>query len=48
MSATADAGAQAPWQHLPTTADYDLLLQSRQPQALLQRLRELAPPPGRG
>jgi hypothetical protein len=30
--------------HLPTTAGYDLLLQPRQPQALLQRLRELAPP----
>jgi hypothetical protein len=29
--------------HLPTTQGYDLLLQPRQPQALLQRLRELAP-----
>lgn len=30
--------------HLPTTQGYDLLLQARQPQALLQRLGELAPP----
>lgn len=30
--------------HLPTTQGYDLLLQARQPQALLERLRELAPP----
>ncbi|MDN5781466.1 MAG: PH domain-containing protein [Luteimonas sp.] len=29
--------------HLPTTKGYDLLLQPRQPQALLQRLQELAP-----
>ena len=29
--------------HLPTTQGYDLLLQARQPQALLERLRELAP-----
>lgn len=29
--------------HLPTTQGYDLLLQPRQPQALLERLRELAP-----
>ncbi len=34
--------------HLPTTAGYDLLLQPRQPQALLQRLRELAPPRAQG
>jgi hypothetical protein len=34
--------------HLPTSAGYDLLLQARQPQALLQRLRELAPPHARG
>ncbi|MFC3715953.1 hypothetical protein ACFONC_07310 [Luteimonas soli] len=30
--------------YLPTTQGYDLLLQARQPQALLERLRELAPP----
>jgi len=30
--------------HLPTTQGYELLLQPRQPQALLERLRELAPP----
>lgn len=29
--------------HLPTTQGYDLLLQPRQPQALLQRLQQLAP-----
>jgi len=29
--------------YLPTTQGYDLLLQPRQPQALLQRLQELAP-----
>lgn len=34
--------------HLPTGAGYDLLLQARQPQALLQRLRELAPPRAQG
>src|SRR5690606_14057007 len=34
--------------HLPTTRGYDLLLQPRHPQALLERLRELAPPTTRG
>lgn len=33
--------------HLPTGAGHDLLLQARQPQALQQRLRELAPPHAR-
>lgn len=33
---------------LPTTRGYDLLLQPRQPQALLQQLRELAAAPARG
>lgn len=33
---------------LPTTRGYDLLLQPRQPQALLQHLRELAAAPARG
>lgn len=32
---------------LPTTQGYTLLLQPRRPQALLDRLRELAPPPPR-
>jgi len=34
--------------HLPTTLGYDLLLQPRQPQAFLARLRELAPAATRG
>jgi len=34
--------------YLPTTQGYDLLLQPRQPQALLARLRELAPDRTRG
>lgn len=32
---------------LPTTLGYTLLLEPRRPQALLERLRELAPPPPR-
>lgn len=35
-------GARVLW--LPTTRGFDLLLQPRQPQALLQHLQELAPP----
>jgi hypothetical protein len=34
--------------YLPTTQGYDLLLQPRQPQALLHRLQELAPAGARG
>jgi len=33
--------------YLPTTQGYDLILQPRQPQALLLRLQELAPPHAR-
>ena len=40
------AGPRVLW--LPTTRGYDLLLQPRQPQALLQHLRELAAAPARG
>jgi len=39
-------GSRVLW--LPTTRGYDLLLQPRQPQALLQHLRELAAAPARG
>ena len=39
------AGPRVLW--LPTTRGYDLLLQPRQPQALLQHLRELAAAPPR-